>query len=79
MREVKHNLAKVMKAHNSLNPIDIDIDTDETGCPPDEEESVDRVGTIVYCLEQEFLFHDVPILHVICNYIFCHKSCLSVS
>lgn len=69
-----------MEVDNSLNHIDIDIDTDtytyiyicadETGYLPDEEESIYRVGSIVYCLEQEFLFHNIPILHVICNHMF---------
>lgn len=68
-----------MQADNSLNPIDIDRDADVTGCLPDEEESVDREGTVVYCLEQEFLFHNVPILRVVCNHMFCHKNCSSVS
>ena len=29
-----------MNVYNSLNPIGIYTDTDETGCPPDEKESV---------------------------------------
>ena len=71
-----------MEVDNSLNHIDIDtdmyIDAYETGYPPDEEESVDRESSIVYCLEQEFLFHNIPILHVVCNHMFCHKYCSSV-
>jgi hypothetical protein len=63
--------------------VDIDIDTDTdmyidadaSGYPPDEEESVYRESSIVYCLEQEFLFHNIPILHVVCNHMFCYKYC----
>jgi len=69
-----------MEADNSLNHIDIDmyIDADATGYPPDEEESVYRESSIVYCLEQEFLCHNIPILHVVCNHMFCRKYCSSV-
>jgi hypothetical protein len=69
-----------MEVDNILNHIDIDmyIDACETGYPPDEEESVYRESSIVYCLEQEFLFHNISIFHVICNHMFCHKYWLSV-
>lgn len=73
-----------MEVDNSFNHMDIDretdmyIDADETGYPPDEEESVYRERSIVYCLEEEFLFHSIPILHVVCNHMFCCKHCSSV-
>lgn len=61
-------LEKLLKAATMVD-VNPDPHTGETGCSPDEEECVHRVGTIIYCLEQEFLFYDVPVLHVVCNHV----------